>query len=63
MGVLDRGERGTRRNFGLSGRRYVSAARWLIKVRGAYVEKKGIISVQPYHKIEKFYEELSGIFN
>jgi len=35
----------------------------LLKVMGAYAEKKGIISVQPYHKMERFYEELSAIFN
>lgn len=26
-------------------------------------QKKGILSLQPYHKIEKFYENLSSIFN
>jgi 4,4'-diaponeurosporenoate glycosyltransferase len=35
----------------------------LLKIMGAYAEKKGIVSVQPYHTMEKTYEELSAIFN
>jgi 4,4'-diaponeurosporenoate glycosyltransferase len=35
----------------------------LLKVMGAYAEKKGIVSVQPYHTMKKTYEELSAIFN
>jgi 4,4'-diaponeurosporenoate glycosyltransferase len=35
----------------------------LLKIVGAYAEKKGLVSVQPYHTMEKLYEELSAIFN
>jgi len=35
----------------------------LLKIMGAYTEKKGIVSVQPYHTMKKTYEELSAIFN
>lgn len=35
----------------------------LEKIVYTYLEKKGLVSIQPYHKMEKTYERLSAIFN
>ncbi len=35
----------------------------LFKIISTYAEKKGIVSLQPYHTMEKAYEQLSAIFN
>jgi 4,4'-diaponeurosporenoate glycosyltransferase len=35
----------------------------LERIIQTYVEKDGVISIQPYHKIRKLYEQLSAFFN
>lgn len=35
----------------------------LERIIQTYVEKDGVISIQPYHKIRKLYEQLSALFN
>jgi 4,4'-diaponeurosporenoate glycosyltransferase len=35
----------------------------LQRIIQTYVEKDGVISIQPYHKIRKLYEQLSAFFN
>ena len=35
----------------------------LARIIQTYVEKDGVISIQPYHKIRKLYEQLSAFFN
>jgi 4,4'-diaponeurosporenoate glycosyltransferase len=35
----------------------------LTKIVGSYVERGGVITIQPYHKTSKLYEQLSAFFN